>query len=171
MWAGDQPGLPKVHDSEEKRCMTCSVEIFNIVDGTWKTEVTKGKPPLGVIQYACTSVRNRICFFGGRCNHKGCYHNSFNQLNVDDLQWIPLTPTNDKQGLPIKKWGCGMVSFTCNNEDIALIVGGNGSSTKTPQPNATYVTVDHGKVVTNEHHMYNFSTGKYKYFVIIIYMY
>ena len=105
MWAGDQPGLHKVHDSEEKRRMTCSVEIFNIVDGTWKTEVTKGKPPLGVIQYACTSVGNCICFFGGRCNHKGCYHNSLNQLNADDLQWIPLTPTNDKQGLPMKKWG------------------------------------------------------------------
>ena len=161
-WAGYQPGLPKVHDSEEKRRMTCPVEIFNIADGTWKAKLTKGKPPLGVRSYACTSVRNRICFFGGHCRHDDCHHNSLNELNVDSLQWTQLSPTTDKQGLPIKKHVCGMVSFTCDNEDIALIVGGCGSPTETPQPNATYVTLPNGKVVTNEHHMYNFSTGEYK---------
>ena len=167
MWAGLQPGLPTVHDSEEKRRMTCPVEIFNITDGTWKTKLTKGKPPLGVRSYACTSVRNHICFFGGHCCHDDCFHNSLNELNVDSLQWTQLSPTTDKQGLPIKKHVCGMVSFTCNNEDIALIVGGSGSPTETPQPNATYITVDDGDVVTNEHHMYNFSTGEYKYIVIL----
>ena len=175
MWGGCLDGLPKVHDSEEKRRMTCRVEIFNIADGTWKAKLTKGKPPLGVRSYACTSVRNRICFFGGHdCNHDGCYHNSLNELNVDSLQWTQLSPTTDKKGLPIKKYGCGMVSFTCNNEDIALIVGGCGSPTKTPQPKATYVTLPNGNIATNEHHMYNFSTGEYKYcrvtilYVIII---
>ena len=163
MWAGYQPGLPKVHDSEEKKRMTCPVEIFNIADGTWKTKLTKGKPPLGVTDYSCTGVRNRICFFGGDCYHVSCYHNSLNELNVDSLQWTQLSPTTDKQGLPIKKYGCGMVSFTCNNEDIALIVGGCGSPTETLQPNATYyVTLSSGNVATNEHHMYNFSTGEYK---------
>ena len=162
MWAGSWSELPKVHDSEEKRRMTCPVEIFNIADGTWKTKLTKGKPPLGVRSYACTSVGNCICFFGGHCNHDDCYHNSLNELNVDSLQWTQLSPTTDKQGLPIKKWNCGMVSFTCNNEDIALIVGGYGSPTETPQPNATYVTLHSGNVATNEHHMYNFSTGEYK---------
>ena len=162
MWAGLQDGLPEVHDSEEKRHMTCPVEIFNIADGTWKTKLTKGKPPLGVISYACTSVRNRICFFGGHCNHDDCYHNCLNKLNVDSLRWTPISPTTDKQGLPIKKHHCGMVSFTCNNEDIALIVGGYGSPTETPQPNATYVKIKGGDVVTNEHHMYDFSIGEYK---------
>ena len=65
-----------------------------------------------------------------------------------------------------------MVSFTCNNEDIALIVGGRGSPTETPQPNATYVTLPNGNVATNEHHMYNFSTGEYNsvifYFIILL---
>ena len=164
MWAGYQPGLPTVHDSEEKRRMTCPVEIFNIADGTWKTKLTKGKPPLGVRSYACTRVGNCICFFGGYCIHDDCYHNSLNELNVESLRWTQLSPTIDKQGLPIKKRVCGMVSFTCtcNNEDIALIVGGRGSPTKTLQPNATYVTMKDGDVVTNEHHMYNFSTGEYK---------
>ena len=162
MWAGGWRELPKVHDSEEKRCMTCPVEIFNIADGTWKTKLTKGKPPLGVRSYACTSIRNGICFFGGHCRHDDCHHNSLNELHVDSLQWTQLSPTTDKQGLPIKKHLCGMVSFTCDNEDIALIVGGCGSPTETPQPNATYVTLSNGKVATNEHHMYNFSTGEYK---------
>ena len=162
MWAGGWHELPKVHDSKEKRHMTCPVEIFNIADGTWKTKLTKGKPPLGVRNYACTSVRNHICFFGGHCRHDDCHHNSLNELNVDSLQWTQLSPTTDKQGLPIKKHLCGMVSFTCDDEDIALIVGGCGSPTETPQPNATYVTLSNGKVATNEHHMYNFSTGEYK---------
>ena len=163
MWTGYWPGLPTVHDGMEKRYMTCPVEIFNIADGTWKTKLTKGKPPLGVRSYACTSIRNHICFFGGYCNHDDCYHNSLNELNVDSLRWTQLSPTTDKQGLPIKKNLCGMVSFTCNNEDIALIVGGRGSPTETPQPNATYVTLPSGNVATNEHHMYNFSTGEYEY--------
>ena len=65
---------------------------------------------------------------------------------------------------------CGMVSFTCNNEDIALIVGGYGSPTETPQLNATYVTPDDdGDVVTNELYMYTFSrsTGEYKNVAIL----
>ena len=163
MWAGIQDGLPEVHDSEEKRRMTCPVEIFNIADGTWKTKLTKGKPPLGVYYYACTSIRNRICFFGGYCIHDGCRHNSLNELNVDSLQWTQLSPTTDEQGLPIKKQNCGMVSFTYDNEDIALIVGGSGKLTNIPQPNATYITQDNGDVVTNEHHIYNFSKSEQNY--------
>ena len=165
MWAGNEPGIPGVRDSEEKRHrMTHFIDVFNLADGTWKSELTSGEHPLGWAYHACTSVGNRLCSFGGCCNHDGYMygHNSLNELNVDNFQWTQLSPTADKQGLPIRKWACGMVPFSCNNEDIALIVGGCGLPTKTPQPNAIYVTLSDGEVVTNEHHLYNFSTGKYK---------
>ena len=98
---------------------------------------------------------------GGYCGHEGCYHNSLCELDVNSFQWTEASPTADREGLPMKKCFSGMISFTCDNEDIALIVGGSGSPTETPQPNAIYITRDDGSVVTNEHHMYNFSTSEY----------
>ena len=157
MWGGWQIGLPKVHNSAEKRKITSHIDVFDITDGIWETKPTAGTPPLGVYDYACTSIRNGIYFFGGDCGHKGCYHNSLNGLNVDSLQWTQISPTTDKEGLPMKKAVSGMIIFTCDNEDIALIVGGRGLPTKTPQPNAIYIAQDNGDVVTNEHHIYNFS--------------
>ena len=157
MWGGWHRKLPEVHNNVEKRKLTARVDIFNVLNGTWETQPTTGAPPLGVYHYACASIRNSIYYFGGYCGHQGCYHNSLTALNIGSLQWTQVSPTADKEGLPMKKVVSGMVSFTCDDEDIALIVGGRGSSAKTPQPNATYITQDNGDVVTNEHHIYNFS--------------
>ena len=159
-WGGYQKELPEVHDSVTKRKVLSPVLIFDIANGTWKSKLTTGASPLGVNSYACTSVRNRICFFGGYCGHEGCYHNSLCELDVNSLQWTEVSPTADSKGLPMKKRVNGMVSFTCDDEDIALIVGGRGPPTKTPQPNAIYITRPDGNVVTNEQHMYNFSTSE-----------
>ena len=53
----------------------------DIVDGTWGTKYTTKIPHLGVYSYACTSIGNRIYFFGGEeCGHKGCYLNSLSEL-------------------------------------------------------------------------------------------
>ena len=38
--------------------MTRPVEIFNIADGTWKTKITKGKPPLGVSEIVYVSLED-----------------------------------------------------------------------------------------------------------------
>lgn len=81
---------------------------------------------------------------------------------MESLQWTQISPNAaDKEGVPIAKYDCCMVSFvTSSNEDMILIVGGAGL-TKPLQPDATYVTLDNGSGTTanNEIHMYNFSTG------------
>ena len=76
MWGGDQPGLPAVHNNEEKKSMCSVVEVCHLPTGEWVQKPTTGDPPLGVIGYAAAVIRNEIFFFGGWCGHLGCYHNS-----------------------------------------------------------------------------------------------
>ena len=76
MWGGDQPGLPEVHNNEEKKSMCSVMEVCHIRTGQWEQKPTTGNPPLGVWGYATAVIRNEIFFFGGFCNHDDCYHNS-----------------------------------------------------------------------------------------------
>ena len=76
MWGGSQPGLPRVHNNEEKKSMCSVVEVCHVPTGTWVQKPTTGNPPLGVYGYATAVIRNEIFFYGGRCGHEGCYHNS-----------------------------------------------------------------------------------------------
>ena len=76
MWGGNQPGLPKVHNNEMKKSFCSVVEVCHLPTGEWVQKPTTGDPPLGVIGYAAAVIRNEIYFFGGHCNHVGCYHNS-----------------------------------------------------------------------------------------------
>ena len=48
MWAGFVDGLPKVHDSSEKRAFVSSVDVFHLKSGDWVQQLTSGTSPLGV---------------------------------------------------------------------------------------------------------------------------
>ena len=85
MWGGKIDRLPSVHDNEVKRRMTTVIELFHLPTGRWEQRPTNGKPPLGVFRYASTVISNRIYYFGGRCNHGKCRHNSLNSLITDSL--------------------------------------------------------------------------------------
>ena len=65
LWAGEQDGMPRVHDSAEKRAFLSSVEVFNVNTGCWEQRTTHGTPPLGVRSYSCVAVRNDLYYFGG----------------------------------------------------------------------------------------------------------
>ena len=56
MWAGVVGGLPKVHDSPEKRELVSRIEVFHTENGEWVQQPTSGAPPLGVCGYGCTAV-------------------------------------------------------------------------------------------------------------------
>ena len=77
LWAGWQPGMPRVHNNAEKRALVSSVEVFNVNTGCWVQRTTRGTPPLGVVAYSCVAVRNDLYYFGGWCGHGGSdrYHN------------------------------------------------------------------------------------------------
>ena len=161
MWGGNIDGLPKVHDNEVKWRMTSVIDIFHLPTGKWEQRPTNGKPPLGVNSYASTVISNRIYYFGGRCNHDKCRHNSLNSLITDSLTWNELFPTNQSMG-PMMKSSCGMISLTFKKADYLLVVGGIGPHPISPQPGAQYSDkgIMGGDVRTNEHHYYQLSSGK-----------
>ena len=60
----------------------------------------------------------------------------------------------------MKKYHCGIMSFTSEGEDHLFITGGYGPPPNNPQPNAEYLKEYGNHVRTNEQHIYNISTGK-----------
>ena len=101
MWAGAVDGMPKVHDSQQKRQFLSCVEMFRTKSGVWIRQPTSGTPPLGVSGYGCTAVGDTLHFFGGHCLHHGnCYHNSIHSLSTSSLHWVELSLTHHIRG-----WG------------------------------------------------------------------
>ena len=120
----------------------------------WNHHPTTGQPPLGVIDYACSSISHSIFYFAGYCSHDECRHNSFNVLNVDYFTWEELFSTSDTTG-PMKKSGSRMLAFY----NQLLAVGGVGVSfPKDPSPSATYEKLG-DFIFTNEHHIYDTEEG------------
>ena len=58
MWGGRQPGLPRVHDSKEKKSMCSVMEVCHLASGRWEQKPTTGTPPLGVDGYAAAAIGN-----------------------------------------------------------------------------------------------------------------
>ena len=163
MWGGDIAELCyAVHDGEDKLKHTSHVDMFYLTKGLWQKKPTSGKPPLGVAGYSCTSINNRLCYFGGWCYHDPIegvcngYHNSINVLDTTTLHWQQLSPTTD-DGAMRRGYG-GMVPFSCDNEDLTFIIGGRGLVPKLHQPSASY----HGSsyCYTNECNIFNTTTSK-----------
>ena len=125
--------------------------------GKWKQAATTGNPPLGVTEYSSAVIENSILYFGGYCNHGGCFHNSVTRLNINSLEWKELFPTNPHTG-PMMKSGCGMIPVKIDEKNYLLVIGGwHGLLVNTPkQQNAQYV----GRR-TNEQHYFDLSTSKY----------
>ncbi|XP_019851460.1 PREDICTED: uncharacterized protein LOC109581623 [Amphimedon queenslandica] len=159
MWGGRQPDFPEVHNSEKKRSICSVVEVCHVPTGTWVQKPTTGNPPLGIEGYAAAVIRNEIFFFGGRCGHDVCHHNSLYSFNVDTLNWKELSPTTSHHG-PMMKSFSGMVALRINDEDYLAVIGGQGPSSNTPpQPGAQYSKG--GNQRCNEVHMYRLKTGEW----------
>uniref|UniRef100_A0A1X7U8D9 Kelch domain-containing protein n=1 Tax=Amphimedon queenslandica TaxID=400682 RepID=A0A1X7U8D9_AMPQE len=163
MWGGDQSDLPKVHNNDKKKALSSLMEVYHLPTGRWEQKPTTGNPPLGILGYASAAIGNEIFYFGGRCNHDSCFHNSLYSFNVDTFTWRELSPTTPHHG-PMMKGYCSMVAFQVNGEDYLAVIGGQGpSSNNTPtQPNAQYDSngLVSGLKRTNEIHYYKVSSGK-----------
>ena len=162
-WGGDQKDLPRplVHDTDDKRKITSTVDIFNLPIFEWERKSTTGNPPAGVMEYACTSIGNKILYFGGSCKPTDCFHNNLFELNTLNNNWREIVSTHDN--VPMRKVGCGMISFNVNGEDNLLVLGGAGptplgfitqsDSQYVPSPN--YPNLSY----TNEAHSMCFSSS------------
>ena len=158
MWGGRRRGLPRVHDTEVKKSMSSVMEVYHLATGRWEQQPTTGTPPLGVSGYAAAAIGNKIYYYGGYCNHDDCFHNSLHSFNVDTFHWEELSPTTPHHG-PMMKWLCGMVAVQLDGEDYLVVIGGEGSSNKTPaQAGAQYFNEK-----CNEIHYYKLSSGQYYY--------
>ena len=163
MWAGAVDGLPRVHDSQEKRDLLSFVEVFQVKTGNWIRQQTSGTPPLGVTYNACAVVSNALHYFGGYCYHDDCYHNSLHSLNTMTLHWVELSPTKSELGgAPMRKNRCGMVPFK-DEEDILYVIAGHGPTPVYHQPGAQYKAVDTNlpiKCICNEQHMFSLTKSE-----------
>ena len=162
LWAGDQAGLPKVHDSTDKRKFTNTIQHFTTSSGQWFARETTGTPPLGIMGYSCTAINDHLYYFGGYCNHDNCFHNSITQLDTISLQWRELEPTDATR--PVMRKSCGgMLSFEHDGVHYLLMIGGIGSKPAVQLLQYKYIESLHerasGRWRTNEHSMYNLSLG------------
>ncbi|XP_019859638.1 PREDICTED: U-box domain-containing protein 32-like [Amphimedon queenslandica] len=160
VWAGNQDGLPGVHDSEEKRRITSNIQHFTPSTGQWITRGTTGTPPLGVRGYYCTAINDQLYYFGGLCGHDKCYHNSITQLDTVSLQWRELEPTDATRRV-MRRCAGGMISFEHDGVHHLLMIGGFGSKPAIQLRHYKYIELPNGNWRTNEHSMYNLSSRKW----------
>ena len=159
MWGGFQPGLPEVHDSEEKKSMCSVMEVCHLATGRWEQKPTTGTPPLGVRGYASAAIGNKIFYYGGYCGHGDCYHNSLHSFNVDTFHWEELSPTTPRHG-PMMKGSCDMVAVQLDGEDYLVVIGGRGPPNAPSQlAGAQYSDTRYGRKRCNEIHYYKLSSG------------
>ena len=161
-WGGEQKDLPKplVHDGEDKRKITSSVDIFQLETLKWERKSTTSNPPAGVVCSASTSIKDSVLYFGGCCKPYDCFHNNLYKLNTLTLNWNEIiTTTTDN--IPMRKYGCGMISFNMNGEDHLFLSGGTGPAPLTKQRHAQYNAHPNRPNLsfTNEIHCMNVSTS------------
>ena len=159
-WGGIQKDLPLVHDGEDKRKITSTVNIFELAKFKWERKSTTSNPPAGVLSYACTSIKDSVLYFGGDCKPFDCFHNNLYKLNTLTLNWNEIiTTTTDN--IPMRKIGCGMISFNMNGEDHLFLSGGVGPTPLTKQKHAHYISHPNRPHLsyTNEIHCMNVSTS------------
>ena len=124
-WGGNQKDIPYVHDNEEKKKITYSIDLFHLPTFKWQKTSTTGTPPVGMKGYACTNIDNNIFHYGGNCKPGDCYHNNLYELNSLTNNWrevVNSTPDNP----PMKKINCGMISLKINGKYYLLVLGGFG---------------------------------------------
>ncbi|XP_019853209.1 PREDICTED: uncharacterized protein LOC109582741 [Amphimedon queenslandica] len=164
MWGGFRTDFPEVHNSNEKRMKSSVVEVYHLPTGMWEQKPTTGNPPLGIHGYASAAIGNEIFYFGGDCNHQGCYHNSLHSFNVKTFRWKELSPTTSHHG-PMMKRDASMVAMRMYGEDYLVVIGGWGLSyNNTPkQPEAEYRGLDQVPDLhhCNEIHYYKLSSGEW----------
>ena len=153
--------LPKVHSSTEKTHFLSAVEIFDPHTLLWEKKQTTGTPPLGTYWNAYSTIDKFLYTFGGYCGHGKCYHNSIHQLDTSSLQWKERVAVNPGDA-PMKKWQCGMVSYTLDDEEYLCIFGGWGILSPTHKNMKHEFVADRanlGCVWSNELHFFNLRKG------------
>ena len=138
-WGGRQNDLPMVHYNDKKRKILSFVDIFHLPTLKWERRSTTATPPAGVMDYACTNIRDSILYFGGSCKLDDCFHNDLFELDTLTNEWREIINFSPANG-PMRKCDCGMISFNMNAEDNLLVIGGFGPTPITTHTGYKYIT-------------------------------
>ena len=154
LWGG------RVQDFSESggRKLASTIEIFDPYLETWEKHPTTGVPPPGLYFGACTPLLDSFYWFGG--GDDSSLYNSLHKLDPTTLEWSELQPLNQADG-PMRKLGCGMVSFL---QDQLAMFGGNGIPTGPTQPGAMFTkNTQHtdGNGWSNELHVFAITEGNF----------
>ena len=171
-WGESQEDLPMVHDNEEKRKITSSLDVFHLQTFKWERRSTTGNPPVGVMSYACTNIKNNILYYGGCCKVDDSYYNNLCELNTLTNKWtdiISTTPDN----IPMRKQGCKMISFNFNGECSLFLCGGVGPTPVTTQLHSQYIPSPNKPNIsfTDEMHIMHLTSSPGNIIYIITYIY
>ena len=178
-WGGDQKNLPYVHDNEEKRKITSSIDLLHLTALKWERQSTAGTPPVGVRKYVCTNIGTNIFYFGGNCKIDECYHNNFYELNTHKNKWREIV-NSAPENLPMKKIRSGILSYNINGEYNLLVLGGIGPVPVTIHPHSQYIPNPNipNRCYTNEVHIMCVSSSPgiiymthIMYYIIIIFIF
>ncbi len=165
IWGGRQADLPGVHDgNEKKRAIITQLDVLNLPSMEWNSVSTIGTPPAGAMNYGATTMfgEDMYIFDGGRCDIGSvfgagtCVHNDLYQLNIADEVWSCIPCTNR----PMKKQSCGFISYSYQESDYLLALGGVGGTLPPaePQLHSLYTPDRCGNHYTNEVHLMNVTT-------------
>ena len=139
-----------------RRELASTVKIFDPHLETWEEHPTAGVPPPGLYSGACTSLLDSLYWFGG--NDGTSFYNSLHTLDPTTLKWREIQPLNQADG-PMRKIGCGMVSFF---QDQLAVFGGYGIPTGPTQPGAMFTKdtrYTDGRGWSNELYVFNITEG------------
>ena len=106
-----------------RRKLAATIQIFDPYLETWEEHHTTGVPPPGLYHGACTSLLDSLYWFGG--SDDSWFYNSLHRLDPTTMEWSELPPLNEADW-PMRKRGCGMVSFL---QDQLGVFGGHGIPT------------------------------------------
>ena len=138
-----------------RKKLPSTIEVFDPYLETWEKHHTTGVRPLGLCDGACTSLLDSLYWFGGWDGEFD--YNSLHRLDTTTLEWRKLQPLDQADG-PMRKIGCGMVSFF---QDRLATFGGYGIPTGPIQPGAMFIkdSFDSGVGWSNELHAFDLPTS------------
>ena len=138
------------------------VEVYDCYSKTWIQRKTTGTPPPGLANGACTSINNKLYYYGGYDDSDSPvngddspFTGTLSQLDTSTMEWKLLTSDIG----PMKKQGARMIEV--NDEQLAVL-GGDGIPTSPTQPGSSFVrnsSRSDGSGWTNEFHIFNISNG------------
>ena len=138
-WGGQVNFTAPIHDKPDARKPTSYIDAFHLHTFNWEMKNTTGVPPQGLRYYACTTMENSILYFAGTCKPNDCYHNDLVELNTISHNWREI-PCITPDSAPMRKVGCGMISFHIGGEECLLVFGGYGPTPVTTHAHSQYVS-------------------------------